>query len=121
MNEDYITRNASSFNPDGLQPPIVLADTLIAGYVGRHHDLRGVPAALVRTSGKRERKQGAKLSLHDVGLAIDYVVYTTSDVIDMNALAAEINDLLGPRYDVIYHDAGSGPHIHVEFDPKETE
>jgi hypothetical protein len=54
-------------------------------------------------------------SKHRTGEAVDFSV---QDHPDPKAWADDLRKRLGPQFDVVLHDTGSGLHIHVEFDPK---
>ena len=101
-------------NNDGVRPEI----TGIRFIVEQAFFEAGISGEFVATSGKRVKKLGQKLSKHHDGLAEDYdstkPVSTAFGGIWQNKLAHK----LGRQYDVIWHDSGSGWHLHVEFDPK---
>ena len=74
------------------------------------------PNALIKlTSVTREK---GKKSLHPYGLSFDAVVLWSNPSVDDQSVKNALTARLGDEYDVIFHDAGSGLHWHVEYDPR---
>jgi len=65
------------------------------------------------TSGYR-KKTGKLSSFHPVRLAVDFVVEGVNNTVFRNVLKKR----LSTDYDLIHHNAGTGPHFHMEFDEK---
>jgi len=91
-------------NLKGLKPEILLA-LIIAD--GLHKDM--IVTSAVRDKGPK--------SLHPYGYAADEV-YHGCDHDTHKDIVIELKEKLGNQYDVLYHNAGSGWHIHIEFDPR---
>ena len=62
------------------------------------------------------RDKGKK-SVHPYGLAFDAVVLWSRCNMDSECLNA-LGVRLGNEYDILLHDAGSGEHFHIEYDPR---
>jgi len=66
------------------------------------------------TSGWRPRGPGEKFSFHNVGMAIDFVV----EGISQPQFDYKYKLDIGPNYDVVSNNHGTGPHTHAEYDPR---
>ena len=71
-------------------------------------------ASIFRISSGYRKKRGKLNSFHPVRLATDYVVVGISIL----AYKRRLKQKLGKNYDLVYHNTGSGPHFHLEFDEK---
>ena len=69
----------------------------------------------VLTSGYRLWDQS---SLHPFGYAQDFDAEVQLNMETWDKIRTGVADRLGPEYDVIVHDVGSGLHLHVEYDPR---
>jgi len=72
----------------------------------------------IYTSIYRQQVEGEKFSLHPLGRAFDCDTDHDISVAVWGVIADELAVILGDEFDVLAHDAGSGFHIHAEFDPK---
>jgi hypothetical protein len=90
----------------GIKPEILLALQLIDG-VYRDYEY-------IITSVWRER--GPK-SLHPYGYAVDFI-YRGVEHDAAIRMTENFKKVIGEQYDLIYHDAGSGYHWHLEYDPR---
>jgi len=61
------------------------------------------------------RKKGKTMSLHPFGFAIDFTILWGIQNLN-KALLSDIKQNLKKQCDIIYHDAGSGNHFHLEVD-----
>lgn len=71
------------------------------------------------TEGFRDIRDGR--DLHEECRALDLVAYRFGKKLgkaEHELIARSMRAELGPDYDVVVHDAGSGIHIHTELDPK---
>jgi len=56
-------------------------------------------------------------SLHPYGYAVDFVIEGATRKECVNILPVMRNKL-GGEYDLIFHNAGTGWHFHLEYDPR---
>lgn len=90
----------------GVRPEIVLALTVIQSLIG---DRSAEVTSIVRQHGSK--------SIHPYGLAVDFVIPILTHE-EKIAFLDKFENHLGPQYDVLLHDSGSGLHFHVEYDPR---
>lgn len=93
----------------GIQPEIAIICPVIDAIFTSHGHV------CVMTSAVRDK--GPK-SLHPMGFAIDFDSTRTVDPVMWKRIEKEAREALGNEYDVLAHDAGSGMHLHVEYDPR---
>jgi hypothetical protein len=67
----------------------------------------------VLTSGYRPKGPG---SIHPYGLALDFDAIEDLTADRWERIRSTVRAVLGSEYQVLAHDAGSGMHLHVEFD-----
>lgn len=70
----------------------------------------------VYTSIWRPQIDGERRSLHPLGLAFDTDTDHDISAAIWGLMADELATILGDEYDVLAHDAGSGMHLHAEWD-----
>lgn len=104
--------NVADQPPDGWIRP----DMTRIGFDAACHRLEQLYPGMSQTSGRRslERNEavgGKRTSYHVLGLAKDYVFDTEPQPEDI-ALLYVICKALGLK--TIYHDTGSGDHLHVQ-------
>jgi hypothetical protein len=95
---------------DGIKPEALII-WMVASQVYRDWGFR--ECVLTEGTGAHDDKPG---SLHPDGYAVDLRTRGMS-VFVANAIAGEIDNRLGPDYDVFF-EGGPAPHIHGEYDPK---
>ncbi len=100
-----ITRIKEGVSLKGIKPETVLAINLSQ----RTAERLGVRVFTI-TSVVREKGKG---SVHPYGYAFDHTVEPNPE-----NYTEELKWDLGEQYDIIGHDAGSGWHVHEEFDPR---
>ena len=93
----------------GLQPEIAIIFPLIDAIFTNHGHV------CVLTSAVRDKGPG---SLHPMGFAADFDSMRDVNPVTWKLIEKDAKEALGNQYDVLAHDAGSGMHLHVEFDPR---
>ncbi len=73
----------------------------------------------ILTSAYRDPAKSEQFSLHGFGFAFDVDTDRPLKLQMWSFLKQEIQREVGPDFQVISHDVGSGMHIHVEFDPND--
>lgn len=80
--------------------------------------LKRIDTILV-TEGYRTKDANRSIDLHSTCQAWDFTFGEKQHESAYIHLEVYIKRYLAPSlYDVVYHDAGTGKHIHVEYDPK---
>jgi len=98
----------------GIKPEMAVAlDRVIALFFRSGFDCRITSAIRPATLDT--------FSLHPFGYAFDAVPDAGWTKEYWERLRFDLAHELGPQFDVLAHDAGSGMHMHVEFDPKDNE
>ena len=93
----------------GLKEEIVLIVPIVDD-VFKAHGLTCVLTSGVRMKGSK--------SLHPYGYAADFDCTETITMETWKLIERDVRAALNDQYDVIAHNAGSGMHLHVEFDPR---
>lgn len=96
----------------GIKPEILLGlDRAIACFFKQ-----GFPTIL--TSGVRAINFDRDFSLHPFGYAVDLLSDRVLTDETWKSLEEDVRRELGHQYDILVHDAGSGMHMHIEYDDK---
>ena len=95
---------------NGLHPKMQIANCKVAViYAKRGKEFR--------LTGCVEYRGAKSKSLHPKGRACDWGVHCFDGEADMKDVRDEIDNALGPDYDVILELKGPESHIHGEYDP----
>ena len=76
--------------------------------------------SVIWTSIVREEDK-VRFSLHPYGYGVDADTDRELPTDEWKAIGNSVADEVGPEYDVMVHDAGSGMHLHTEFDPEDDD
>lgn len=98
----------------GLRPELMLAISVAESVWLKH----GATELVITSAADGKHKRGSE---HYAFLAVDLRTHTLGLVLDVRkAAVAELQERLGPDYDVIFEDENlPTEHAHCEFDPKE--
>ena len=97
----------------GAKPELLYAmDRTLSVFFGK-----GLPC--IWTSIVRPKNFMRTFSLHPFGWAADCISDRHLPPEMWKELETDLREELGAQYDVLTHDAGSGMHAHLEFDPKD--
>jgi len=67
------------------------------------------------------RDEGNSFSLHPLGFAVDADAINELPEAEWKDIGDGVAFELGPQYDILVHNAGSGMHLHTEYDPVDDE
>ena len=98
----------------GIQPQIIYAMTRITAVFFKR-GLSIIWTSIVRGEDK------VRFSLHPFGYGMDADTDRELPTDEWKAIGNSVADEVGPEYDVMVHDAGSGMHLHTEFDPEDDD
>lgn len=107
-----VQRKSTEVNLSSLRPEL---DTALYKIVAASQDFFGSDFTPVVTSGKDSHEHNPQ-SAHHHGAAVDLRTKNIPPPFSRREFAARIADILGPRFTVIFEDAGqSNEHLHVQL------